>query len=89
MNYIISAFLSFGIIVVGYFFDDSVLHWFLLPVWGCGILIGADAVAWFRGQLDTFDIKGLIGVFGFHFFFSFTNRFHFGIVTDIVYRIPN
>ena len=69
MNYIISAFLSFGIIVVGYFFDDSVLHWFLLPVWGCGILIGADAVAWFRGQLDTFDIKGLIGVFGFHFFF--------------------
>jgi hypothetical protein len=44
-------------------------HWFVLPVTGCAMLIGPDAVAWFRGRLDVFHPQGLIGVLGLHFFY--------------------
>jgi hypothetical protein len=49
--------------------SDQFRHWFVLPVSMCGILIGADAIDWFRGRLGTFDPAGLIGVLGFHFFY--------------------
>jgi len=45
------------------------LHWFLLPVWLCGLLITPDAIHWFRRQYDTFDPRALIGLLGVHFFF--------------------
>ena len=45
------------------------LHWFVIPVALCGILIGTDAVDWFRGRLHIFDPVGIIGLLGFHFFF--------------------
>lgn len=44
-------------------------HWFLIPISICGLLIGPDALEWFRGRFDTFDPVGLVGVLGFHFFF--------------------
>jgi len=44
-------------------------HWFLIPVTLSGILIGIDAVNWFRNRLNIFDPVGIIGVLGFHFFF--------------------
>jgi hypothetical protein len=44
-------------------------HWFVVPVWLCGVLIGRDAVDWFRGRVDLYDPVGIIGVIGFHFFF--------------------
>ena len=49
--------------------SDECLHWFLLPLALCGILIGVDAVRWFTGEVDTFDPVGLIGLFGVYFFF--------------------
>ncbi|MBD2165282.1 hypothetical protein H6G04_12840 [Calothrix membranacea FACHB-236] len=45
------------------------LHWFVIPVTLCGILIGIDAIDWFRGRLNLFDPVGIIGLLGFHFFF--------------------
>lgn len=30
-------------------------HWFVVPVWLCGVLIGRDAVDWFRGRLSHSD----------------------------------
>ena len=48
---------------------ESLRHWFVLPVMFCGFLTGADAVGWVRGKLDTFDPRGIIGIFGTHFFF--------------------
>ncbi len=45
------------------------LHWFVIPVFLCGVLIGSDAVSWFRGQIDNFDPVGILGLLGFHFFF--------------------
>jgi hypothetical protein len=59
-----------GIIVVAFCFtSDEFLHWFVVPVSICGILMGVDAVDWFRGRLDLYDPIGLLGVVGFHFFF--------------------
>lgn len=48
---------------------EQFFHWFIVPVTLCGALIGADAVQWLRGRLDTFDPVGLLGLFGLHFFF--------------------
>jgi hypothetical protein len=67
---VIFAFLAVAIIDVGCLASgDRFHHWFLLPVSVCGVLIGADAVEWFRGRFGTFDPAGLIGILGFHFFF--------------------
>jgi hypothetical protein len=49
--------------------SDQLLHWFVLPVTLCGVLITGDAIAWLQGRLDRFDCRGLIGLLGFHFFF--------------------
>lgn len=46
-----------------------IAHWFVVPVWFCGVLIGRDAVDWFRDRLSLFDPAGIIGLIGFHFFF--------------------
>jgi hypothetical protein len=48
---------------------ERAAHWFLVPVLLCGVLIGIDAVDWFRGRLDIFDPAGIIGLLGVHFFF--------------------
>jgi hypothetical protein len=45
------------------------LHWFIVPITICGILIGIDAVDWLRGRLDLMDPVGIVGLIGFHFFF--------------------
>jgi hypothetical protein len=44
-------------------------HWFIIPVLFCGVLIGCDAIDWFRGRLSLFDPAGIIGLMGVHFFF--------------------
>ena len=44
-------------------------HWFVIPVFACGVVICHDAVDWIRGKLDPFDPVGLLGIFGVHFFF--------------------
>ncbi|NTV99786.1 MAG: hypothetical protein HGA19_00605 [Oscillochloris sp.] len=49
--------------------SDLFLHWFVIPVTFCGIIIGVDAVDWFRGNVDIFDPFGVTGVFGVFFFF--------------------
>jgi len=63
---LVGCILTMGVVFLLY---GAVLHWSLLPLLICGTLIGADAVAWARGQIDLFDPKGVIGVVGVHFFF--------------------
>ena len=50
-------------------FSTLVLHWFILPVILCGVVIGADGVGWFRRKYDLFDPKGILGLLGLHYFF--------------------
>ena len=64
------AFLAVVATVAGFSFaSNRLVHWFIIPISICGILMGADAVDWFRGRLDLYDPQGLIGILGFHFFF--------------------
>ena len=49
--------------------SEQTAHWFIIPVLFCGVLIGCDAIDWFRGRLSLFDPAGIIGLVGVHFFF--------------------
>jgi hypothetical protein len=49
--------------------SNRFMHWFIIPISICGILMGTDAIEWFRGRLDLYDPVGLLGILGFHFFF--------------------
>lgn len=44
-------------------------HWSLIPIFGCGVLIGRYAFAWASGRLQLLDPAGVVGVFGFYYFF--------------------
>jgi superoxide dismutase len=45
------------------------LHWFLIPVFVSGVLIGVDFFSWLRGKLDLLEPTGLVGAYGYYFFF--------------------
>src|SRR5262245_37989322 len=44
-------------------------HWFLISVTLCGAIVARDALDWLTGRLDQFDPVGIVGLFGWHFFF--------------------
>ena len=50
-------------------FSPRLIHWFLIPLFGCGFLVGIDLIEWLRGRIDLFDPAGMIGILSFHFFF--------------------
>lgn len=66
----LAAWLCVGTAVAMVVAAPDCLHWFIVPVVLCGMVIGTDAVDWMRGRLDVFDPVGLLGLFGLHFFFA-------------------
>lgn len=48
---------------------ETMLHWFVIPVFISGVLIGVDCFAWLRNRLDLFDPLGWVGAYGYYFFF--------------------
>lgn len=68
-NFLISSGVS-GLIVLGFIASsEKFAHWFILPVFLCGSLIGTDVVCWLRRGYALLDPFGLIGIVGFHVFF--------------------
>src|SRR4051812_21920177 len=49
--------------------DPETVHWFVVPVYLCGVVAGADAVDWLRQRRGLLDPVGLVGLLGVHFFF--------------------
>src|SRR5690606_36895410 len=49
--------------------SEQFLHWFIVPVTVCGVIIGVVAIDWLRGRMDLMDPVGWVGLFGVHFFF--------------------
>jgi hypothetical protein len=49
--------------------SNRFFHWCVPILVLCGSLIGRDAVDWVRGRLDLFDPAGILGLFGYYFFF--------------------
>ncbi len=45
-------------------------HWFVVPIFACGVIISVDAIEWLRGRLDLYDPVGVLGVIGSYFFFA-------------------
>ncbi len=62
-NYFLSTLIAFIVVVlfaVGY---ENCRHWFLIPLFVCGALAGANIVAWFRKEIDVFDPIIFVGGF--------------------------
>jgi len=74
-----------ALLMVGIY--DDLSHWFVLPALACGVLCAADGVEWFRGRMDVYDPIGLIGLFGFHFFFL-TPLFYVAWEAEMPYVVP-
>jgi hypothetical protein len=66
---VISLYLCTWVIILALVASSEFWHWFILPVWACGVVIGFDAIDWVRGRIPVFDPVGIIGLLGFHFFF--------------------
>jgi hypothetical protein len=66
---LVASFLCLAVSIGFIFTSDKFVHWFLIPTTLCGIAIGTDAVNWVRQRVPLFDPRGLLGVFGLHFFF--------------------
>ncbi len=62
------VFCGVGVVAFGLSSSDYA-HWFIIPIYLCGALIGTDVVSWVRGRMDVLDPVGLLGLFGLHFFF--------------------
>ncbi|MGC2111954.1 MAG: hypothetical protein WA655_20720 [Candidatus Korobacteraceae bacterium] len=69
LNLFLAGCLSLLIICGTLAIRNDILDGFLLPVFACGVLIGPDMIAWLRGRLDTFDPLGILGAYGYFFFF--------------------
>ena len=69
VSWIASGLLTSAILIVSMSTSTLLLHWFVLPLLLCGVVIGVDLVDWMRGRTDLFDAKGSFGLLGYHFFF--------------------
>lgn len=49
--------------------SEECMHWFVVPVTLCGVLISIEAVEWLRGRLPLLDPLALVGLYGTYFFF--------------------
>jgi hypothetical protein len=47
----------------------ELLHWCIIPLTLCGVVMAHDCINWIRGKMDIFDPVGVVGFLGFHFFY--------------------
>lgn len=69
LDFFVSFFVTGWILVAFMLSSREFEHWFVIPIYICGGMIGTDAVAWFRGKIGIFDPVGIVGLLGYHFFF--------------------
>ncbi|MGH9862829.1 MAG: hypothetical protein ACRD35_05330 [Candidatus Acidiferrales bacterium] len=68
-DYLLAAAVTGVIALLFMAWKSDTIHWFLLPLFACGVLAGVDVVRWVRGRLDTFDPKAVVGLIAFYGFF--------------------
>jgi hypothetical protein len=69
LEMLLASYLTAVVLVACVGINERMCHWFVIPVFVCGLLIGPDALRWLRGKYDLFDPKGLVGALGWHLFF--------------------
>ena len=67
LSVVLSLLLSTLVIMLAMACSTELMHWFLAPLFCCGVLLGVDVVDWCRGKVDLFDARGMVGLLGFHF----------------------
>jgi hypothetical protein len=65
----LAGYLTSAILLAFVASNEYMWHWFVIPVFVCGLLIGPDTIRWLRGKYDLFDPKGVVGALGYHLFF--------------------
>jgi len=65
-NYALAGVAVALLVTVSMAVNTQCCHWFVIPVALCGVLTGADVVAWLRRGLDTFDPKAIVGILWLH-----------------------
>src|SRR5699024_1324819 len=69
LSYALSILLTSIIVLYFLLSSNELIHYFIIPTYFAGIIIGLDLIDWFRGKMDVFDPVGFLGLFGYHFFF--------------------
>lgn len=70
VSYLYAVFFSVSVILLFLLASpEKFAHWFLIPLFFCGVLISVDAIEWARNKISIFDPKGIVGILGVHFFF--------------------
>jgi hypothetical protein len=67
--------------------SEVFVHWFVIPLWLSGVIIGRDAIDWLRGHCDVYDPVGILGLLGLHFFFL-SGMLHVHWDTWLLYVVP-
>lgn len=65
-NYVIALVMTVLLVTAFAAISPDCRHWYLLPLTLCGVLTGADIIAWLRGRFDTFDPRPLVSILLFH-----------------------
>lgn len=60
LDYLYSATISFFTVVVFALLYPACRHWFIIPLFVCGILSGTGIVAWLRKEIDIFDSRAIV-----------------------------
>ena len=68
-DYVVASLLLVVVILGFLAASPAIEHWFVFPLFLCGVLTAVDLVRWGRGRLDALDPKTLIGFLGFYGFF--------------------
>lgn len=67
--YFVGLYITIAIDFLFVIFFPNTLHWFLIPLSICGLLLFPDVIKWANGIYDTFDPRALISLLGIYFFF--------------------
>jgi len=68
-GYMQVLFSCFGLSLAIVFVSEACMHWFMIPVLLCGMLLAKDAYDWFTWKVDVFNPLGIVAFLGLHFFY--------------------
>ncbi|MFY0686937.1 MAG: hypothetical protein JXQ90_07225 [Cyclobacteriaceae bacterium] len=68
-NYVLSTIVSLSILIFGWITNADLFHWFSVPIFFLGLIIGVEVIKWLKGVYSPLSINGLIWPFLFHFYF--------------------
>jgi hypothetical protein len=70
LRFPVAAAVCLGILAIALLASSAFLHWFVIPLFACGVLCCLDGIQLFEGKgRNLFDPVPLLGAFGVYFFY--------------------